>query len=447
MSTDLERIGERARKEPDLVFTSLYHHVTDVDNLRACYDSLDGDKAVGVDGVSKEQYGEALEENLRELSSRLKRMGYRPQPKKRSYVPKPGSVKGRPLGISCFEDKLVELAVKRVLEPIYEELFEDSSYGYRPGRSQHDALDAVTVGIERRRVRWVLDADICGFFDAIDHEWLAKFIEHRIADQRVVRLIQKWLKAGVLEDGKRVQSEQGTPQGGCISPLLANIYLHYVLDVWVHKWRRTECQGDVIIVRYADDFVMGFENRNEAEACLEALRKRLGEFGLKLHPEKTRLIEFGRHTIDRGPGGGSGKAGTFDFLGFTHISARGRNGKFRVERRTMKKRLRSKLAEIKRELRRRMNDSIPEIGKWLRSVVKGHLQYYGVPLNSRALRQFHWQVTWLWHRALSRRSHKGYVTWERMERYIDRWIPPVRIYHPYPSQRLGVIIRGRSPVR
>jgi len=442
----LARIRRAAEKDRGRRFTALLHHVYAIDTLREAYLSLKRGAAPGVDRVTWGEYGEGLEDRLQDLSERLQRGAYRARPVRRVNIPKPDG-RQRPLGITVLEDKVVQTAVTMVLNEIYEVDFVGFSYGFRPGRSQHDALDAVTVGIERRRVRWVLDADICGFFDAIDHEWLAKFIEHRIADQRVVRLIQKWLKAGVLEDGKRVQSEQGTPQGGCISPLLANIYLHYVLDVWVHKWRRTECQGDVIIVRYADDFVMGFENRNEAEACLEALRKRLGEFGLKLHPEKTRLIEFGRHTIDRGPGGGSGKAGTFDFLGFTHISARGRNGKFRVERRTMKKRLRSKLAEIKRELRRRMNDSIPEIGKWLRSVVKGHLQYYGVPLNSRALRQFHWQVTWLWHRALSRRSHKGYVTWERMERYIDRWIPPVRIYHPYPSQRLGVIIRGRSPVR
>jgi len=442
----LARIRRAAEEDRGRRFTALLHHVYAIDTLREAYLSLKRGAAPGVDRVTWGEYGEGLEDRLQDLSERLQRGAYRARPVRRVNIPKPDG-RQRPLGITVLEDKVVQTAVTMVLNEIYEVDFVGFSYGFRPGRSQHDALDAVTVGIERRRVRWVLDADICGFFDAIDHEWLVKFIEHRIADQRIVRLIQKWLKAGVLEDGKRVRSEQGTPQGGCISPLLANIYLHYVLDVWVHRWRKAECRGDVIIVRYADDFVMGFENRKEAEACLEALRKRLGEFGLELHPEKTRLIEFGRHTIDRGPGDGSGKAGTFDFLGFTHISARGRNGKFRVERRTMKKRLRSKLAEIKRELRRRMHDSIPEIGKWLRSVVRGHLQYYGVPLNGRALRQFHWQVTWLWHRALSRRSQQGYVTWERMERYIDRWIPPVRIYHPYPSQRLGVIIQGRSPVR
>jgi RNA-directed DNA polymerase len=442
----LARVRRAAEEDRGRRFTALLHHVYAVDTLREAYLSLKRGAAPGVDRVTWGEYGEGLEDRLQELSERLQRGAYRARPVRRVNILKLDG-RQRPLGITVLEDKVVQTAMTMVLNEIYEVDFVGFSYGFRPGRGQHDALDAVTVGIERRRVRWVLDADIRGFFDAIDHEWLVKFIEHRIADQRVIRLIQKWLKAGVLEDGKRVRSERGTPQGGCISPLLANIYLHYVLDLWVHKWRRTECRGDVIIVRYADDFVMGFENRNEAEACLEALRKRLGKFGLELHPDKTKLIEFGRHTIDRGTGGGTGKGGTFDFLGFTHISARGRSGKFRVERRTMKKRLRSKLVEVKRELRRRMHDPVPKVGKWLGSVVQGHLRYYGVPLNSRALRQFHWRVTWLWHRALSRRSHKGYVTWERMQRYIDRWIPPVKIYHPYPSQRLGVTIRGRSPVR
>jgi len=375
----LARVRRAAEEDRGRRFTALLHHVYAVDTLREAYFGLKREAAPGVDRVTWKEYGEGLEERLQDLSERLRRGGYRARPVRRVNIPKPDG-RQRPLGVTVLEDKVVQTAVVMVLNEIYEVDFVGFSYGFRPGRSQHDALDAVTVGIERRRVRWVLDADIRGFFDAIDHEWLVKLIEHRIADQRVVRLIQKWLKAGVLEDGKRVRSERGTPQGGCISPLLANIYLHYVLDVWVHRWRKTESRGDVIIVRYADDFVMGFEHRHEAEACLEALKKRLGKFGLELHPDKTRLIEFGRHTIDRGPGGGSGKAGTFDFLGFTHISARGRSGKFRVERRTMKKRLRSKLAEVKQELRRRVNDPIPEVGKWLKSVVRGHLRYYGVEL-------------------------------------------------------------------
>ena len=442
----LERVRQAAKGDRRQRLTALMHHVYAPEMLEFCYYSVNRGAAAGVDGETWRHYGESLAENLQDLSERLKRGAYRAKPVKWVQIPKPDG-RLRPIGLPALEDKIVQRAVAEVLNAVYEQEFLGFSYGFRPGRNPHRALDALYVAIRVKKVSWVLDADIREFFDTLSHEWLVKFIEHRIADQRVVRLIQKWLKAGVLEDGKRVLSEQGTPQGGCISPLLANIYLHYVLDVWVHRWRRMECRGDVIIVRYADDFVMGFENRHEAEACLAALKERLGGFGLELHPEKTRLIEFGRHTIDRGPGGGSGKAGTFDFLGFTHISARGRNGKFRVERRTMKKRLRSKLAEVKRELRRRINDPIPEIGKWLGSVVKGHLRYYGVPLNGWALSQFRWRVTWQWHRALSRRSHKGQVTWERMQRYVDRWIPPVRIYHPYPSQRLGVIIRRRSPVR
>lgn len=433
--------GDRGRR-----LTTLLHHVYAVDTLREAYFSLKRSAAPGVDRVTWSEYGEGLDERLQDLSDRLRRGAYRARPVRRVYIPKPDG-RQRPLGITVLEDKVVQAAVTMVLSEVYEVDFMGFSYGFRHGRGQHDALDALCVGIERRRVRWVLDADIRGYFDAIDHEWLVKMVEHRIADRRVIRLIQKWLKAGVLEEGRRIRSEKGTPQGGCISPLLANIYLHYVLDMWLHKWRRTRCRGDVIIVRYADDFVIGFEHRHEAEACLEALRERLGRFGLELHPDKTRLIEFGRHTIERGSGGKAGKPETFDFLGFTHICARGRNGGFRVERRTMKKRLRSKLAEVKQELRRRMHDPIPRTGKWLGSVVKGHLEYYGVPLNIRALRQFHWQVTWLWHRSLNRRSHKAYVTQDRMDRFIERWLPPVRIYHPFPSQRLGVNIRGRSPVR
>jgi group II intron reverse transcriptase/maturase len=442
----LERVRRAAREDRGRRFTALLHHVYAVDTLREAYLSLKRGAAPGVDGVTWREYGEGLEERLQDLSGRLQRGAYRARPVKRRYIPKPDG-RQRPLGITTLEDKVVQTAVTMVLNQVYEVDFLGFSYGFRPQRSQHDALDALCVGIERRRVRWVLDADIRGFFDAIDHGCLVKLVEHRIADRRVIRLIQKWLKAGVLDEGKRVQTEEGTPQGGCISPLLANIYLHYVLDKWVQEWRRERSQGDVIIVRYADDFVMGFEHRHEAERCLEALRERLGDFGLELHPDKTRLIEFGRHTIEGGRGGGPGKPGTFDFLGFTHICARGRNGRFRVERRTMKKRMRAKLAEIKRELRRRIHDPVPETGKWLKSVIEGHMRYYGVPLNARALAIFRWQIAWLWKRALSRRSHKAYITWDRMERYMDRWLPKPRIYHPYPIKRLGVIIQGRSPVR
>lgn len=442
----LARVRRAAKEDRGRRFTTLLHHVYNIDTLREAYLSLKRDAAPGVDGVTWRDYGEGLEERLQDLSGRLKRGAYRARPVKRRYIPKPDG-RQRPLGITTLEDKVVQMAMTMVLNQVYEVDFKGFSYGFRPGRSQHNALDAVVVGIERRRVRWVLDADISGFFDAIDHERLLELVERRISDQRVIRLIRKWLKAGVLDEGEWVRSEKGTPQGGCISPLLANIYLHYVLDTWVHEWRTKECRGDVIVVRYADDFVMGFEHRGEAETCLEALRKRLEDYGLALHPEKTRLIEFGRHTIDEDSDGGSGKPDTFDFLGFTHISARGRNGRFRVERRTMKKRMRAKLGEIKLDLRRRMHDPVPDTGKWLGSVVKGHMQYYGVPLNSKALSSFRWRIGWLWLHALNRRSHKANITWDRMQRHIKRWLPPTKIYHPYPSQRLGVRIQGRSPVR
>jgi len=442
----LRRVRRAAEKDRGRRFTTLLHHVYSVDTLREAYLSLKRGAAPGVDGETWREYGEGLEERLQDLSGRLKRGAYRARAVKRRYIPKPDG-RQRPLGITAVEDKVVQVAMVMVLNEVYEVDFMGFSYGFRPKRGQHNALDAVVVGIEYRRVRWVLDADIRGFFDAIDHEHLIKLVERRIADQRVIRLIRKWLKAGVLDEGEWVRSEEGTPQGGCISPLLANIYLHYVLDKWVHEWRKKECRGDVIVVRYADDFVMGFEYRSEAETCLEALKRRLGDYGLELHPEKTRLIEFGRHTIEDDSCGGSGKPETFDFLGFTHISARGRKGGFRVERRTIKKRMRAKLREIKLELRRRMHRLVPETGQWLASVIKGHMQYYGVPLNGRALNCFRWRVAWLWKRALSRRSHKAYITWQRMQRYMDRWFPPLQIYHPFPGQRLGVTIRGRSPVR
>lgn len=442
----LERVRRAAREDRGRRFTTLLHHVYAVDTLREAYWSLKRKASPGVDGVTWQEYGEGLEERLQDLSGRLQRGGYRARPVKRSYIPKPDG-RQRPLGITTVEDKVVQTAMTMVLNEVYEVDFMGFSYGFRPGRSPHDALDALCVGIERRRVRWVLDADIRGFFDAIDHERMIELVERRIADRRVIRLIRKWLKAGVLEKEKRVRNEVGTPQGGCISPLLGNIYLHYALDTWVQEWRKTRCKGDVIIVRYADDFVMGFEDRREAEECLRELRKRLRDYGLELHPDKTRLLEFGRHTIDDDPDGGTGKPGTFDFLGFTHICARGRTGKFRVERRTIKKRMRAKLAAIKRELRRKMHDPIPEVGKWLGSVVEGHMRYYGVPLNRRAVSSFRWRIAWLWKHTLNRRSQKARITWKRMQRYIDRWLPKPRVCHPYPIRRLTVRIQGRSPVR
>lgn len=435
----LERIRQAARRDKQLRFTSLLHHIDNPDMLREAYFSLKRDAAPGVDGETWRAYGEALGENLQDLSGRLKRGAYRAKPVRRVYIPKADG-RQRPLGVPVLEDKLVQRATVEVLNAIYETDFLGFSYGFRPGRSQHNALDALYAGLLTRKVNWVLDADIRGFFDAIDHGWLVKFVEHRIADRRVVRLIQKWLNAGVLEDGARTRSEEGTPQGGSASPLLANIYLHYAFDLWVQQWRKTQAQGDVIVVRYADDFIVGFQHRAEAERFLAALRERFAKFGLVLHPEKTRLIEFGAYATSSRQKRGLGKPETFNFLGFTHICGKKRsNGRFTVLRQTMRKRLLAKLAELRAEMLRRMHDPVPEVGKWLRAVVTGHFRYYGVPMNSPALGLFRFQVVWDWHRALCRRSQKGRITWERMKRLVTRYVPPVRLYHPYPLRRLGVV--------
>jgi group II intron reverse transcriptase/maturase len=349
--------------------------------------------------------------------------------------------------VPVLEDKIVQRATVEVLNAIYEIDFLGLSYGFRPGRNQHHALDALYTGLLTRKVNWVLDADIRGFFDAIDHGWLVTFIEHRVADRRVVRLIQKWLNAGVLEDGTRTRSEEGAPQGGSASPLLANVYLHYVFDLWVQRWRTTQAHGDVVVVRYADDVIVGFQHQSEAVRFLADLKERFAKFHLELHPDKTRLLEFGPFATETRRRRGQGKPETFNFLGFTHICGRKRNGRFTVLRQTMRARLQAKLREVKTELRRRLHDPIPAVGRWLRSVVSGHVRYYGVPMNSHALQVFRFQVGWLWHRALSRRSQTGYVSWQRMRRLIDRWLPPARVCHPYPLRRMGVITQGRSPVR
>ncbi|MBV9498930.1 MAG: group II intron reverse transcriptase/maturase [Acidobacteriaceae bacterium] len=395
--------------------------------------------AAGVDGETWRHYGERLEENLHHLADRVKRGAYRAKPVRRVYIPKPDG-RQRPLGVTTLEDKLLQRAMVEVLNAIYETDFLGFSYGFRPGRSPHHALDALYAGLLTRKVNWVLDLDIRGFFDAIDHGWLVKFIEHRIADRRVMRLIQKWLHAGVLEDGKRMEAEEGTPQGGSASPLLANIYLHYAFDLWVRVWRQKQARGDMIIVRFADDIVLGFQHRSDAERLWKELNERLRKFRLELHPEKTRLLEFGPFAADNRARRGQGKPETFDFLGFTHICGKKRsNGRFTVLRQTMRKRLQAKLSEVKAELRRRMHNPIPEQGKWLSAVVGGHTRYYGVPMNSHALSLFRFQVGRLWYRALSRRSQNGRVLWDRMYRLIDRWLPPARICHPYPLRRLGVI--------
>jgi len=434
----LERIRQAARLDKELRFTSLWHHVYNGERLRQAYKSLKRWAAPGVDGETWQHYGERLEENLQDLSDRLRRGAYRAKPVKRAYIPKADG-RERPIGITALEDKVVQRATVEVLNAIYEIDFRGFSYGFRPGRSQHDALDALTVGIERRKVNWVLDADIRGFFDAIDHAWLVRFVEHRIRDPRVVRHVKKWLRAGVLEDEKWRQVDEGTPQGGSASPLLANVYLHYVFDLWIDHWRKQPGRGDVIVVRYADDFVIGFQHRREAEQCLAQMRQRFRKFNLELHPDKTRLIEFGRFAAKDRKGRGEGKPETFDFLGFTHICGKTRKGnRFVVLRHTMRKRLTKKVHEIKTELYRRRHRPIPEIGRWLRSVVTGHYRYYGVPHNSRKIATFRYRIVRAWLRALRRRGQKDRTTWDRINRLAQRWLPIPRIQHPYPAQRLGV---------
>jgi len=443
----LERIRQAARKDRKMRFTALLHHVYNPAMLREAYFGLKRSAAPGVDGVTWQAYGRNLEANLRDLSARLKRGAYRAKPARRAYIPKPDG-RQRPLGVVVLEDKIVQRAATEVLGAVYEQDFLGFSYGFRPRRSAHSALDALYVGLLTRKVNWVLDADIRGFFDAIDREWLMKFVEHRIADRRVGRLIRKWLNAGVLEDGVRTHSDTGTVQGGSISPLLANIYLHYAFDLWVRQWRTRHARGDVIVVRYADDFIVGFQHRGEAERFLAALRRRFAKFGLQLHPNKTRLIEFGPFAAANRRKRNLGKPETFDFLGFTHICGTKRsNGRFTVLRQTMRKRLTAKLVEVKTELKQRMHDPVPEVGRWLRSVVLGHFRYYGVPMNGRAMATFRFEVVRHWHRTLCRRSQKGRTRWARTLRLATDYLPVVRNYHPYPLRRLGVITQGRSRMR
>jgi len=443
----LARVRQAARKDRTMRFTALLHHVYNLEILREAYFGLKRTAAPGIDGVTWRSYEGNLEANLRDLSARLKRGAYRAKPARRAYIRRPDG-RQRPLGVVVLEDKIVQRAATEVLGAVYEQDFLGFSYGFRPGRSAHDALDALYVGLLTRKVSWVLDADIRGFFDAIDREWLMKFVEHRIADRRVGRLLRKWLNAGVLEDGVRTHSETGTVQGGSISPLLANIYLHYAFDLWVQQWRTRHARGDVIVVRYADDFIVGFQHRGEAERFLAALRQRFAQFGLQLHPDKTRLIEFGPFAAVHRRKRNLGKPETFDFLGFTHICGTKRsNGYFTVLRRTMRKRLTAKLAEIKTELKGRMHHPVGEVGRWLGSVLIGHFRYYGVPTNSRALQTFRFQAVRLWHRALCRRSQRGWVRWERMLRLAARYLPLARVYHPYPLVRVGVLTRGRSRMR
>ena len=441
----LDRVRQRARRDKEARFTALLHHV-DLDRLRAAYRAISPKAAPGVDGETWAAYGQDLEASLQDLHTRVHAGRYRAKPSRRAYIPKADG-RLRPLGIAALEDKIVQRAVVEVLNAIYEADFAGFSYGFRPGRSPHHALDALAVGIERKKVNWMLDADIRDFFGQLDRVWLRKFLGHRIADKRVLRLIDKWLAAGVIENGEWSETLAGAPQGASASPLLANVYLHYVLDLWVQWWRSRFAHGDVIIVRFADDFVVGFEHQVDAQQFLADLRERLAKFSLDLHPDKTRLIEFGRYAVRRRAARGLGKPETFDFLGFTHICGKTRNGRFGLRRFTISKRLRAKLREVKTELMQRRHLPIPEQGQWLASVVRGHLVYYAVPGNSAAVNDFRDQAIRHWYRALRRRSQRSRLDWERMNRLAFRWLPRVRIMHPWPSVRFDARTRGRSPVR
>jgi RNA-directed DNA polymerase len=412
VGTDLTRIGEKARKEPGLVFTSLYHHICDVDNLRACYDRLEADKATGVDGVTKEEYGRNLEENLRDLSERLKRMGYRPGPKRRSYVPKAGSEKGRPLGISNLEDKIVEEATKRTLEPIYEAVFEDSSYGYRPGRSQHECLDALGRTIQQKKVSYVVEADIKRFFDRVNHEWMIKFLRHRIGDERVIRLIIRMLKSGIMEDGLIHANEEGTPQGSILSPLLSNIYLHYVLDLWFSRRVSRQSQGEAYYFRFADDFVACFQYKGDAESFQRRLKDRLEGFGLELAEEKTRCIEFGRFAREVASRRGE-KPKEFTFLGFTHYCGKTKEGYFKVKRRTSHKKLGQSLEKFTDWAKKARK--VLKKGEMLRRArvrVLGHLNYYAITDNLERCNYYVRRATRILFKWLNRKSQRRAYTWE-----------------------------------
>ena len=435
-SPGIDRVRKAARERKGERFTTLLHHI-DATLLHQAYHWLKREAAPGVDGMTWDAYGEGLEARLCDLESRIHRGSYRAQPSLRAYIPKPDG-RQRPLGIAALEDKVVQRAVVEVLNAIYEADFLGFSYGFRPGRGQHDALDALAVGIESQAVNWILDADIKGFFDNISHEWMMKFVEYRIGDRRVLRLIRKWLTAGVVEDGVRQPATKGTPQGAVISPLLANIYLHYAYDQWVEQWRRRHAQGAMVVVRYADDTVVGFEHRADAERFLAELRNRMAEFALELHPDKTRLIEFGRRAATARAARGEGKPGTFDFLGFTHICTRSQRGGFLLARHTRRDRKMAKLLEITEDLRRRWHQDTAEQGRWLGAVVRGYFAYHAVPTNARALSAFRHHVIDLWRRALCRRSQKDKTSWTDMDRLANRWLPKPRISHPWPAQRFRV---------
>ena len=436
VSQALRRVRQAARQRKEEKFTALQHHIS-IDLLRVAFLALKRNAAPGVDDLTWRTYAQDLDQNLTDLAAWVQRGAYRALPSRRTYIPKADG-RQRPLAVAALEDKIVQKATAAVLNSIYEEEFLGFSYGFRPGRGQHDALDALMVGITTKRVNFILDADIRSFFDEVSQIWLVRFVEHRIGDPRIIRLIQKWLRAGVLENGVVTVSDKGTGQGSVISPLLANVYLHYVIDLWADRWRRRDAKGDMIIVRYADDIVVGFEHESDARRFWDELEKRLQEFALSLNPDKTRLIEFGRHAADRRTRRGLGKPETFNFLGFTFICGRSRKGKFLVKRKSRRDRMRAKLKEIKEELRRRMHQPIPEQGKWLRQVVRGYFAYHAVPTNLSALGGFRHHVARLWLRTLRRRSQKDKFAWERLEKLADDWLPKPTILHPWPNVRFAV---------
>jgi len=433
----LERVRQAARQRKKGKLTALLHHIS-IDCLRMAFFALKRDAASGVDGLTWPTYEADLDRNLTDLHERVHRGAYRALPSRRTYIPKADG-KQRPLAVAALEDKIVQRATAAVLSAIYEEDFLGFSYGFRPKRGQHNALDALVVGITSRRVNFIFDADVASFFDSVSKDWLVRFVEHRIGDLRIIRLIQKWLKAGVLENGVVTVSEKGTGQGSVISPLLANVYLHYVFDLWAERWRRHEATGDMILMRYADDIVVGFEHEADARRFWDDMRKRFEEFSLSLNPDKTRLIEFGRFAAERRAHRGLGKPETFNFLGFTFICERNSRGQFLVKRTTRRDRMQVTLRRIKEELRRRMHEPIPEQGAWLKQVVRGFFAYHAVPTNGPALRAFYYYVKRIWLRTLRRRSQKDRFSWQRMHGLAADWLPQPRILHPYPDKRFAVM--------
>lgn len=445
VSKGLEGVREAARSDRRLRFTALLHHVTP-QLLTQSYYALSKQAAAGVDGVTWSDYGQGLEARIEGLHQAVHSGTYRAQPSRRSYIPKADGSK-RPLGIAALEDKIVQQAMVTVLSAVYEQDFLGFSYGFRTGRNQHNALDALTVALQKCKVNWILDADIKAFFDNIDHEWMLTFLEHRVADARVLRLIRKWLKVGVIEEGKRIEGRKGSPQGAVISPFLSNLYLHYVLDLWVHQWRNRHAMGEVIVTRYADDVVLGFQHAGDAKRLLREMHKRFARFALSLHPDKTRLIEFGRYAVERRKERGEGKPETFDFLGFTHCCHRTRRGDYAVRRQTAKKRMRASLAFIRGELRCRRHDAVGVQGQWLRRKVQGYFNYFAVPGNLQRLAGYRREVCRAWRQMLTRRSQRAHMAWDRFARLVNLYIPQVRQLHPYPSERFRVINQGKSRMR